>query len=385
MSTADSRFSGTVAVAAKRRRWWSPPPPPSGPATISTKQAYLEVLVVFGVFFGAGVASAAFAIGGHSADLSAFGWSDAIPDAINQIATTVLCILVPLLLVRRRGLAAGDLGLAKPGTVSGSQGIRMAAWAVLALIAGGAVTTALAFGHNYPESHSIAYLTASLFHGAQAGFIEEIVVLAFLVVTLEQARRPRPEIIAVALLLRVSYHIYYGWGALGIFVWAAIFLWLFFRFRTIIPLIIVHSTWDVTVFLANEWRPVSGFLVFGMLALFVTAFSLWVVDRSHRNAAPPMRAGAPGWYPDPGGSGALRWFDGWVWTSYLNPPATQTWGHPPWNQQWSPGAPPAPTQPWLPASPSAGQGQPWSPAAPPGQGQPPAGGQGQPPPTIRIP
>jgi len=347
MTTADPRFPhGTVAGAAERRPWWSPPPPPSGPATITTKQAYLEVLVVFGVFFGAGIASAAFALGGHGANLSAFGWSDAIPEVIQQIATTVLCILVPLLLVRRRGLTAGDLGLAKPGTVSRSQGIRMAAWAVLALIVGGAVTSALAFGNNYPIAHSIAYLTASVFHGAQAGFIEEIVVLAFVVVTLEQARRPRPEIIAVALLLRVSYHIYYGWGALGIFVWAAVFLWLFFRFRTIIPLIVVHSTWDVTIFLANEWQPVSGFLVLGMLALFVTALVLWLVDRSNRKATPPMSVGGPGWYPDPAGSGGLRWFDGWVWTSYLHPPAVPTWGRPPWGQPGSPEAPPASGSRW---------------------------------------
>jgi cation transporter-like permease len=280
------------------------------------------VLVVFGVFFAAGIAAAAFAAAGHSPTVpSSFGWPEAIPDSINQIALTILCVLVPVLLVARRGLAAADLGLARTATVNVSQGIRIAAWAVLALIVSGAITSALATGH-YPQGRSIPELTYNLFHAAQAGFIEEIVVLAFVVVTLEQARRPRPEIVAVALVLRASYHIYYGPGVLGIFVWAAVFLWLFYRFRSVIPLIVVHSMWDILVFLAAEWTGVGSLLVLGIAALFLTAGILWLVDRSRRGRAVPQGGGVrPGWYPDPGGSGRWRWFDGWAWTGYVHPPA----------------------------------------------------------------
>lgn len=144
-------------------------------------------------------------------------------------------------------------------------------------------------------------------------------VLAFVVVTLEQARRPRPEIVAVALVLRVSYHIYYGPGVVGIFVWAGVFLWLFYRFRSIIPLIVVHSTWDIMVFLSAEWSGIGGLFVLGIAVLLLTAAILWLVD--HRSRAVPQGGSAgPRWYPDPGGFGGLRWFDGWGWTGYVHPP-----------------------------------------------------------------
>ena len=32
-----------------------------------------------------------------------------------------------------------------------------------------------------------------------------------------------------------------------------------------------------------------------------------------------MTTSSPGWYPDPGGSGQLRWFDGEGWTSHDQP------------------------------------------------------------------
>lgn len=71
------------------------------------------------------------------------------------------------------------------------------------------VTSVLATG-SYPDGpFSYPDLTQNLFYAAQAGFIEEIVVLALVVTTLERARRPRAELVAVALLLRASYHFYY--------------------------------------------------------------------------------------------------------------------------------------------------------------------------------
>jgi hypothetical protein len=319
-----------AAIEQTKSRWWSPRPAPVDTPVISARRAYLEVLGVFAIFFAASIAAAAFYLGNRSPSVNIAGWSDAVPAGIDQVATTALCILVPVLLVRRRGLGPGQLGLTKPGTVSVSQGIRIAAWALLAFIVGSIVTSALATGSFDEGTFSYPNLTVNLLAGAQAGFLEEIVVLAFVITTLEQARRPRAEIVIVAVLLRASYHIYYGPGVLGILIWAPVFVWLYLRFRTIVPLIIVHSCWDMFIMLSSHWKFVSGLDVLSWLALFVTAFVLWLVERSARRATPPPGwyppswppgppwSPLPGWYPDPGGTPGYRWFDGRGWTALLH-------------------------------------------------------------------
>lgn len=323
-----------------RTRWWATQRQRSDAPVISTGRAYGEVLLVFSVFFLSGVAIAAFSVAGNDPLPQPGSWTEAIPASIDQVAVTVLCVLVPLLLVARRGLTRDDVGLAAPRAIGLSQSIRIAAWAILAVIAGGIVTSALASGQFAQGSFSYPDLTVYLLHALQAGPLEEIVVLGFTIATLEQARRPRWEIVVVALVLRASYHIYYGPGVLGIFIWAAMFIWLYLRFRTIVPLIVAHSCWDVLATLVHYWRGVAVVDVAAWLALFLTAFITWLVWRGNRAAATgPLLAprAAAGWHPDPAGSGGLRWFDGWRWTEAVSPPA------PAW-------PPPAPLPP-LPAGP----------------------------------
>jgi hypothetical protein len=105
-----------------------------------------------------------------------------------------------------------------------------AAWAVLALVVGSVVTSIFKTA-GYPFGRASA---SNLVYGAvrsfNAGIVEETVVLAFLVITLEQARRRSSEV------LRGSYHIYYGPGVIGILVWASLFVWLFLRTRSLLPL-----------------------------------------------------------------------------------------------------------------------------------------------------
>jgi hypothetical protein len=321
--------SSAAAACPPGRHWWSPKSARDDRVRISAGRAYVETLAVFGAFFAASIAVAGFTVGGAHYSTSVGGWQNAIPASIDQVAVTALAVAVPLLLAARRGLNRVDLGLAARPTLSLTQGIRMAAWAVLALVAGSAVTTTLASGHVHIGFETYPDLTVNFFHAAQAGFLEETVALAFVVTTLEQARRPVGEILVVAVLLRASYHIYYGPGVAGVLIWASVFVWLYLRFRSIVPLVVVHSTWDVLITLTARWHFVGAVEVLLMLALFVTAPVTWMVGRSKsktRIALPRAPLPPPGWYPDPAGPGQLRWWTGtsWWWATQpgpLPPPA----------------------------------------------------------------
>ena len=44
------------------------------------------------------------------------------------------------------------------------------------------------------------------------------------------------------------------------------------------------------------------------------------------NAYPMLATAPPGWYPDPQGSGMMRWFDGMQWTQSYAPPGSVPMG-----------------------------------------------------------
>ena len=308
----------SVAAAPRPRHWWSPAPAEPG-RPISARRAYLVVLGVFAAFFGSGVVAAVIDVLGHRPARPDLGWADVAPALLGTIAATSVAVAMVVLLSGRRQRTVADLGLTR-GRLSLSSGIRVAAWAVLGLIAGAVVTSALAssgfpFGpQGYPQ---LAYDMVS---SVRAGVEEEIVVLAFVVVTLSQARRPPAEIIWVALVLRVSYHVYYGFGSVGILIWAGVFLWLFLRTRSLVPLIVVHIAWDTFGFLTHRWHGVAAVWGLLILALFITAPILWLAERVGRDRRPPPpQLPPPGWYLDPGGSGGHRYWDGRTWTAASAP------------------------------------------------------------------
>lgn len=193
---------------------------------------------------------------------------------------TALAVAVPILFATRRGVTVADLGLSREILRRPAQGLRIAAWASLALILGGVAITALSSRHFPFPARTGPNLLVELLHSLQAGPLEEIVVLGFVVTTLQQAKRPTLEIVVVALVLRDAFHLYYGLGALGIFVWASIFLWLFLRFRTLVPLIVVHSLWDIFGVLAKYWRPVGGIEFLLIVLLWIAGTITWISQRS---------------------------------------------------------------------------------------------------------
>jgi hypothetical protein len=93
----------------------------------------------------------------------------------------------------------------------------------------------------------VQYTVANTFAGVAAGILEEVVVLGYLVRRLEQRGMNPTAIVVIAVLVRVSYHLYYGWGAVPIALWALATVLMYRRIRRLLPFILCHIAWDVAI------------------------------------------------------------------------------------------------------------------------------------------
>ncbi len=198
----------------------------------------------------------------------------------------------------RRGVTPGrSASSCRAGTTAtwpAGQATRILAWAIFAEVLGGVINAALQTGH-YPTSQPNApELIFAMAASIQAGVVEELVVLAFAVVTLRQAGRPLWEVTIVVLVLRGSYHIYYGPGVLGILVWAALFYWIYLRTGNVLVLMVGHAGWDAVGFLSQRWPGVAGVGVLFAIAIWIAAPITWLVERNRPRRPGPVAPGRPG-------------------------------------------------------------------------------------------
>jgi len=273
-----------------RRHWWSiQDPPPARP--ISARRAYLEVLAVFAAFFAASIVAGGETLA-RRYPVPHGSWAVFTPATISELAVAGLAVAVTVLLSGKRGITPRMLGLRLPRKADGSaargSALRMGVWAIVALVVGGFLTGALETGKlGQPARQDNSYLMYATAASLAAGIVEETVVLAFVVTTLRQAGRPLLEILLVAVLLRCSYHDYYGPGVVGIAVWAAVFVWLFLRTGSVIPLIVVHFLWDAIIFAGQRWHWLVGAGLTAALLLLVAATITWVAGISRRHGGAP--------------------------------------------------------------------------------------------------
>ena len=89
----------------------------------------------------------------------------------------------------------------------------------------------------------------SILLAIENGFLEEVLVIGYLLTRLGQLRVPAWWAIALAAVLRGSYHLYQGYGGfVGNAVMGVIFGWVFLRWRRLWPLVVAHSLIDIVVF-----------------------------------------------------------------------------------------------------------------------------------------
>jgi membrane protease YdiL (CAAX protease family) len=108
-------------------------------------------------------------------------------------------------------------------------------------------------GH-LPAYYDLAYVAMALV----AGIVEEIVVLGYLVRRLEQLGLRPVWVVVIAVAVRGSYHLYYGWDVLPILAWATVTVLLYRRYRRLAPFIIVHILWDTGLFLIGWFTAVEA-------------------------------------------------------------------------------------------------------------------------------
>jgi membrane protease YdiL (CAAX protease family) len=111
------------------------------------------------------------------------------------------------------------------------------------------------------------YLLVAWLAGVGAGVVEELVVLGYLVHRLEQLGWRAWQLVAAAVLVRVSFHAYYGPGIVWVIAWAAASVLLYRRVRRLLPFILVHALWDIQAATSDFVSDETHVLVFGYFLL----------------------------------------------------------------------------------------------------------------------
>ena len=126
-----------------------------------------------------------------------------------------------------------------------------------------------------------------------AGVVEEIVVLGYLVRRLEQLGFRPAAVVALAVLVRIAYHVYYGWGVLPIAAWALASVLVYMRFRRLAPFIVVHVSWDLALILVPFFggRP----LAIELVLLSPSTFVFWLMWRNRLARLSRGPRSGPGW------------------------------------------------------------------------------------------
>ena len=212
-----------------------------------------------------------------------------------ELSTLAAAALVLYLLARsQEGASSIGLDRTRPKVDAGYTMIVFLVGFVASFFVGGLIEGAAGL-KAFPvhDSRSLAMLPVLLAGALVAGPVEEIVVLGYLVRRLEQLGVRPGWVVVIGTAVRVSYHLYYGPGVIAITIWAAVSILIYQRIRRLAPFIVVHSLWDVSIFLgaALSWW-VVGVEALVLVPLSVVAYLLWHPRR-------------PAW-PQPAGWGPPR-------------------------------------------------------------------------------
>ncbi len=143
-----------------------------------------------------------------------------------------------------------------------------------------------------PAYYDVVYVAMA----AVAGVVEELVVLGYLVRRLEQVGLRPIWVVVIAVSVRGSYHLYYGWGVVPILLWATVSVILYRRFRRLGPFIIVHILWDVGLFFVGPFLIGEILVLTPLSVVFSAMWWRYLPPRASRRSEPESGAKArPGY------------------------------------------------------------------------------------------
>lgn len=128
--------------------------------------------------------------------------------------------------------------------------------------------------HDYPFGTRFENTLTALLYIINmffAGPTEELVLLGIVVIGLRMVNLPWWLIICTAVMLRVPFHLYYGWAAFAIAVWPVLAVLLYRRTGMITPFIVTHGMYDVSTAMTNldhfagsAWPSFVGYAIMAM-------------------------------------------------------------------------------------------------------------------------
>lgn len=248
------------------------PPSPSPSPSPSHRRLWGEILIVLGLSLGASAVYSVVAIANRltqetalseqTATLNAPLSSREIFDLIYQFLA-VFFALAPVALVcfllwrtTRPHLAGLGLDFRQPGR----DALRGVALALVIGIPGlGLYVAGRALGvtvNVVPTALDQYWWTVPilLLSALRAGVTEEIIVVGYLFARLRDLGWGRWTIILSTALLRGTYHLYQGFGALvGNIAMGVLFGWLYTRWGRVLPLVIAHFVINAAIFVGYPW------------------------------------------------------------------------------------------------------------------------------------
>jgi len=274
---------------------------PSERASLSQRNAVALTLVLYLGAFGPGVWQAIELYRGRDGREATIGLTGTL---VSGICEALIAVIAALAIIRCL------VGTWRPVLGPATWRRELVAGSLFVTMAAGSAWLMPLFPHRtFPAASTGAGQLADAIGFLRAGPLEETCALLAPLLILRAGRVPWAGVFAILVGIRMSYHLYYGGGAVVVMLWASGAVFVYLWARSIIGLAVAHSIYDLTGLPAEQGHPAIAALLHLVLVLFCLVVSLrfgWRVARRRRDGRagqlpstqpglgrPPARRSAP--------------------------------------------------------------------------------------------